>query len=102
MTQRIDPKETPIRATVDLPPDLARRVQRFAGDDGTETLGAFIIAALEHFVVHLEAQAAGQPELASESLAWTLLSQDAFAEDWNSEEDAIYDDWEQHYGLHQG
>jgi hypothetical protein len=102
MASQTDSRKPSIRATVDLPPDLARRAERFVGDGGAEALGALIIAALEHFVVHLEAQAAGQPELADESLAWTLLSQDAFAEDWNSEEDAIYDDWERHYGLRQG
>jgi len=93
--------EASVRATVELPPDLVRRVERFVDGRGDGTLNAFIVAALEHFVVHLEAQVAGQPEI-NESLAWTLLSQNAFAADWDSEEDAVYDDWEQHYGLRQG
>jgi hypothetical protein len=30
-----------------------------------------------------------------------MLSHQAFAEDWNSEEDAIYDNWRDVYGLPQ-
>ena len=94
--------EAKVRANVDLPPDLVRRAERFVNNGDDTALSELITTALEHFVLHLEAQVAGQPESTAESLAWTQLSQDAFAEDWDSEEDAIYDDWEKHYGLRQG
>ncbi|MFQ5614755.1 MAG: hypothetical protein ACE5H9_21755 [Anaerolineae bacterium] len=71
-------------------------------DGGLRTLEALIVIALEHFVAHLEAQVASRPDSVDESLAWTLLSQDAFAEDWDGEEDTVYDDWEKRYGLRQG
>jgi len=37
----------------------------------------------------------------TEDSAWAMLSHQAFAEDWNSEEDAIYDHWRDIYGLRQ-
>lgn len=37
----------------------------------------------------------------SDDSAWAMLSHQAFAEDWNSEEDAIYDNWRDIYGLPQ-
>lgn len=91
-----------VHTTVELPPDLVHRAEQFVSNGGPPTLSALIVTALEHFIVHLEARIAGRSDVPSESLAWTLLSQDAFAEDWNSEEDAIYNDWEKRYGLHQG
>ncbi len=39
---------------------------------------------------------------ASISEAWTSLSEDAFAEDWDNELDADYDNWEQHYATSDG
>ncbi len=33
---------------------------------------------------------------------WTRLSSAAFDADWDNPEDAIYDDWEQLYGLSKG
>ncbi len=39
--------------------------------------------------------------LTSDDSAWAMLSHQAFAEDWNSEEDAIYDNWRDIYGLPQ-
>ena len=35
----------------------------------------------------------------TEEEAWSLLSHEAFAEDWESEEDSIYDNWREHYGV---
>jgi hypothetical protein len=34
-----------------------------------------------------------------EEADWQQLSLSAFEEDWNNEEDAIYDDWRTHYGV---
>jgi excisionase family DNA binding protein len=31
--------------------------------------------------------------------AWTALSEQSFAEDWDSEEDAVYDNWRELYGV---
>ena len=33
---------------------------------------------------------------------WTLLSAPAFDADWDNPKDAIYDDWQQLYGLSKG
>jgi hypothetical protein len=33
----------------------------------------------------------------SEALAWTRLSEAAFAEDWDNEKDAVYDNWREIY-----
>ncbi len=35
----------------------------------------------------------------TEEAAWSLLSHEAFAEDWESEEDSIYDNWREYYGV---
>ncbi len=34
-----------------------------------------------------------------EDMAWTALSEQSFAEDWDSEEDAVYDNWRELYGI---
>ena len=34
-----------------------------------------------------------------EEADWQQLSLSTFAEDWDNEEDAIYDDWRTHYGV---
>ncbi|MCS3920622.1 hypothetical protein Q2T83_00865 [Fervidibacter sacchari] len=34
-----------------------------------------------------------------EEEAWSLLSHEAFAEDWESEEDSIYDNWREHCSV---
>lgn len=31
--------------------------------------------------------------------AWAVLSEASFAEDWDSEEDSVYDNWEEIYGV---
>jgi predicted DNA-binding antitoxin AbrB/MazE fold protein len=31
--------------------------------------------------------------------SWSLLSHKAFAEDWESEEDSVYDNWRERYGV---
>ena len=38
----------------------------------------------------------------AEEAAWSLLSHQAFAEDWESEEDSVYDNWREHYGVSTG
>jgi len=38
----------------------------------------------------------------AEETEWSLLSHQAFAEDWESEEDSIYDNWREHYGVSAG
>ncbi|MFN4179789.1 MAG: hypothetical protein ACK4I8_05715 [Armatimonadota bacterium] len=35
----------------------------------------------------------------SEDAEWSMLSHQSFAEDWESEEDSIYDEWREHYGV---
>ena len=35
----------------------------------------------------------------AEEDSWSLLSHKAFAEGWESEEDSIYDNWREHYGV---
>ncbi len=35
----------------------------------------------------------------SDEREWTAGSAMSFADDWDNEEDAIYDNWKQHYGL---
>jgi predicted DNA-binding antitoxin AbrB/MazE fold protein len=38
----------------------------------------------------------------AEETEWSLLSHQAFAEDWESEEDSTYDNWKEHYGVSTG
>jgi predicted DNA-binding antitoxin AbrB/MazE fold protein len=38
----------------------------------------------------------------AEETEWSLLSHQAFAEDWEGEEDSIYDNWREHYGVSAG
>lgn len=40
------------------------------------------------------------PDDDKETEEWAQFSVEAFAEDWDSPEDAIYDNWEEAYGLH--
>lgn len=35
----------------------------------------------------------------SEDLDWTAMALEAFQKDWDNVEDAIYDDWREHYGI---
>jgi len=35
----------------------------------------------------------------AEEDSWSLLSHQAFAEDWESEEDSVYDIWRERYGV---
>jgi len=35
----------------------------------------------------------------AEETEWSLLSHQAFAEDWESEEDSVYDNWRERYGV---
>lgn len=35
----------------------------------------------------------------NDDMAWTALSEQSFAEDWESEEDAVYDNWRELYGV---
>lgn len=38
----------------------------------------------------------------SEDAEWAMMSHQSFAEDWESEEDSIYDNWREHYGISAG
>ena len=38
----------------------------------------------------------------AEETEWSLLSHQAFAEGWEGEEDSIYDNWREHYGVSAG
>jgi len=43
-------------------------------------------------------------EMAEEDIptdSWTLLSEESFARDWSNDDDAIYDDWRELYGVFQ-
>jgi len=46
-----------VRTTVNLPAELVRRSQRFVDDGTVPSRNALIVAALEHFVEHLERRA---------------------------------------------
>lgn len=35
-------------------------------------------------------------------LAWLWLAERAFAPDWDNEQDAVYDNWKELYGLREG
>jgi len=35
----------------------------------------------------------------SEQAAWTALGLSSFERDWDNDEDAIYDNWREHYGV---
>jgi len=47
-------KQKRVRATVDLPPALLARTQRFVDEQVVHSRNALIIAALEYFLDHLE------------------------------------------------
>ncbi|MCS7265852.1 MAG: hypothetical protein NZ805_13585 [Armatimonadetes bacterium] len=38
----------------------------------------------------------------SEDTEWAMMSHQAFAEDWESDEDSVYDNWREHYGVSAG
>jgi excisionase family DNA binding protein len=42
------------------------------------------------------------PQGFSEGPAWTRLSEDSFARDWDNEKDAVYDKWRELYGVREG
>ena len=37
-----------------------------------------------------------------DDVAWGQLSLSAFEQDWDNDDDAIYDDWRKHYGVPAG
>ena len=39
---------------------------------------------------------------ALEGIEWRHLGLRSFQQDWDNEEDAIYDDWREHYGVSEG
>ena len=43
-----------------------------------------------------------RPKDFPEDLAWTKLSEATFAEDWDNEKDAVYDNWREIYGVREG
>ena len=43
-----------------------------------------------------------EPRDLPEDLAWTKLSEASFAEDWDNEKDAVYDNWREIYGVREG
>ena len=43
-----------------------------------------------------------QPKDSAEGEAWARLSEASFAEDWDNEKDAVYDNWREIYGVREG
>jgi len=39
---------------------------------------------------------------ALENIEWMRLGLRSFQQDWDNEEDAIYDNWREHYGVSEG
>jgi hypothetical protein len=40
-------------------------------------------------------------EISPEEVAWLHFAEGAFAADWDNEQDALYDNWRQIYGVRQ-
>jgi uncharacterized protein (DUF1778 family) len=70
-----------VRLSVDIEPDLRTQIRRAAAAQKL-SLRDFVVASLERSLATDER---------AEAEAWAQLSTAAFARDWASEEDAIYD-----------
>ena len=68
------------RLSVDINPELRRKVKMAAAAHDL-TITAYVERAIEHALAEEGADA-----------AWSRLSVAVFARDWQSEEDAVYDD----------
>ena len=73
------------RLIVDLEPELKEQIERVAAERD-QSVPEFVVAALQRAV------SAENGEVSDEGISWAQLSARAFARDWDSDEDRVYDD----------
>jgi hypothetical protein len=71
---------------IELEPELSRHIEAAAAQRGV-SLRDYVVIALREAVEH-----ANSLHLTPSSRDWSQLSDRAFARDWESEADAVYDD----------
>ena len=59
---------------------------------------AQLLAAFVEFLRQHGQETATQDALAQEQ-GWAALTEQSFANDWDNEDDAIYDNWREHYHV---
>ncbi len=74
------------RLSIDVEPELRRRLKIAAAEKDLSVRG-YVEAIIRQA---LEAEAKGEP--AADHAAWSGLSARAFARDWESDADLVYDD----------
>ena len=74
-----------VRLSVDVEPELRKRLKLVATERDM-TVHDYVVALLRQALAEAERQRAD-----AESASWAPLSSRAFARDWESEEDQVYD-----------
>lgn len=59
---------------------------------------AQLLAAFVAFLRRQQQEAATRDALAQEQ-GWAAVAEQSFANDWDNEDDAIYDNWREHYHV---
>jgi len=59
---------------------------------------AQLVAAFVEFLRRQRQEQAGREALAQER-DWAAAAETSFAKDWDNEEDAVYDNWQEHYHV---
>jgi hypothetical protein len=59
---------------------------------------AQLLAAFVEFLRQRREEAAAREALVQER-DWAAVAEQSFAKDWDNEEDAIYDNWREHYHV---
>jgi hypothetical protein len=59
---------------------------------------AQLVAAFVEFLRRQRQEQAGREALAQER-DWAAAAETSFAKDWDNEEDAVYDNWREHYHV---
>ena len=73
------------RLSIDVEPELRRKI-KLAATGRDLSIRDYVINILQHAIAEDE-----QQEALTEGTAWARLSASAFARDWASEADAVYD-----------
>lgn len=73
------------RLSIDVEPELRRKI-KMAATERDMSIRDYVIAILQQAIAEDE-----QQEALTEGSAWGQLSASAFARDWASEADAVYD-----------
>ncbi len=80
-----DSHERTTQLTVSVEPELRKQIERVAAERD-QSVAEFVVAALQRAV------SVKNGDVLAKGSSWAQLSARAFARDWDSDEDRVYDD----------